>query len=90
MALRDVAVSSLKRRSFDRAPADGRSLGRDGQVNGQVNAANQSGTTLRPRPPSWRFAAVHMGPAAFLWLVGGWVVAVAVLLAGVVVLRHLV
>jgi len=86
MALRDVAVSFLRRKSFDHASADGRSFGRDGQV----NAANHAGTTLRPRPPSWRFAAVHMGPSAFLWLVGGWVVAVAVLLAGVVVLRHLV
>ena len=86
MALRDVAVSSLKRKSFGRAPADGRSFGQDRQV----NAANHAGTTLRPRPPSWRFAAVHMGPAAFLWLVGGWMVAVVLLLGGVVVLRHLV
>jgi hypothetical protein len=90
MALRDVALSSLKRKSFDHAPADGRSFGRDGRVNGQVNAANHAGTTLRPRPPSWRFAAVHMGPSAFLWLVGGWAVAVVLLLAGVVILRHLV
>jgi hypothetical protein len=31
-----------------------------------------------------------MGPSAFLWLVSGWMAAVALLLAGVVVVRHLV
>jgi hypothetical protein len=42
------------------------------------------------RPPSRRFVAIRMAPAAFLWLVGAWVAAVVLLLAGVLIARHFV
>jgi hypothetical protein len=81
-----VAVSSLKRMSVLRASMYRRSTGQD--VN--VDIASDPATTLRPHPPSRRFASVRMGEAAFLWLVAGWVAAVGLLLAGVLVARHLV
>jgi hypothetical protein len=86
MAPRDVVVSSLNRKSFGRAPTGCSTFAQDDQIGAQ----NHAGATLRPRPPSRRFAAVHMGPITFLWLLGGWVAAVALLLAGVLVVRHLV
>jgi hypothetical protein len=43
----------------------------------------------RPAAPSRRLAAVRMAPSTFLWLIGGWMAGLAVLVAMVLALRSL-
>lgn len=43
----------------------------------------------RPAAPSRRLADLRMAPATFLWLIGGWMAALAILVVVVLALRSL-
>jgi hypothetical protein len=86
MSRHGVVANPFKRLSPGRAPSGFRPIVPDPQARRLDDVPPMSWS----RPPSWRFGAARMAPAAFLWLVGAWMAAVVLLLAGVILARHLV